>query len=70
MALLFRLAQEAADSAVQMTEDFCMLEEFIIANHLLELIARNKKVLLAVLFATAWRARGIGDGKVQVGNHF
>src|SRR4029077_15978038 len=70
MALLFRLAQEAAGSAVQMTEDFGKLEEFIIADHLLELHAGNKKVLLAVLFATACRARGIRDGKVQVGNHF
>ncbi len=70
MALLLRLAQEAAGSAVQMTEDFCVLEEFIVANHLLELRARNKEILLAVLFATAWRARGIGDGKVQVGNLF
>src|SRR5260370_3649762 len=53
-----------------MNEDFCILDEFISTNHLLELSARNKKVLLAVLFATAWRARGIGDGKVQVGNLF
>src|SRR5260370_6350605 len=53
-----------------MNEDFCILDEFISTNHLLELSARNKKVLLAVLFATAWRVRGIGDGKVQVGNLF
>src|SRR5260370_25860377 len=53
-----------------MNEDFCILDEFISTNHLLELSARNKKVLLAVLFAAAWRARGIGDGKVQGGNLF
>src|SRR5207248_702411 len=47
-----------------------IFKEFVVPDHSFELIAGYKVVFTAVLLASPGRARGIGNGKLQVRNKF
>ena len=52
-AVFFGFLQKAARRSVIVAEHFGVLEESVIANHLLELGPRNKKILPPIRFAAA-----------------
>src|SRR5208283_2093031 len=65
-----RLAQKAARGSVIVAKDLGVLQKLLLADHLLELLAGNEKILLATLFAAARRARRIADGELEVRHNF
>src|SRR5262249_35667199 len=62
------LAQKALRRTVIVPEDVGVFEEFVLIAHAFELLARDEVVFAAVLFRSAWRARGVADGEIQVGD--
>ena len=49
-------------SAIIISEYFCMLQKFIIFNHLVEFFPTDKMIILAVHFPRAWRTCSDGHG--------
>src|SRR5437870_7353155 len=53
MAALFRLAQKTPSGAVTVAKNFGMLEEFVVAQHLIEFSALHEEILPSILLVAA-----------------
>src|SRR5205823_14889400 len=51
-------------------ENLGILQELACLPHLFEHLVRHEKVFAAILLATAWSTRGIGNGKFQIRHDF
>src|SRR5262249_30686216 len=69
ISFLFGVIQKASRGAVVVVMDLGMFEKLVFAHHLFKFGARDEVILLAVAFAAARRACGVGNRKFQSGNN-